>query len=175
MAATVTGMIRASAHVMSTDTSSVQKHTAFEDAQAIFTGTLFVSLALILFDGGLQTPLSSIKLVWKPASALATLGVLVTAMVTGVAAAYILNIPLLQGMLLGAIVGSTDAAAVFSLLRNAGIHINKRLKSTLEIESASNDPMAIFQNKAPDIYSFLSVGIKYNFGPKGVSKRIFTY
>ena len=111
-----------------------------ETAHAL--GTL--ALALILFDGGLQTPLSSIKLVWKPASALATLGVLVTAMVTGVAAAYILNIPLLQGMLLGAIVGSTDAAAVFSLLRNAGIHINKRLKSTLEIESASNDPMAIF-------------------------------
>lgn len=111
-----------------------------ETAHAL--GTL--ALALILFDGGLQTPFSSIKLVWKPASALATLGVLVTATVTGIAAAYILNIPLLQGLLLGAIVGSTDAAAVFSLLRNAGIHINKRLKSTLEIESASNDPMAIF-------------------------------
>ncbi|MCB5228162.1 potassium/proton antiporter [Alishewanella sp. 16-MA] len=116
---------------------------AFDNPQAAHAlGTL--ALALILFDGGLQTPLKSIKQVWKPASMLATFGVLGTAVITGAAASYILDISLLTGMLLGAIVGSTDAAAVFSLLRNAGIHLNPRLKSTLEIESASNDPMAIF-------------------------------
>ncbi len=105
-------------------------------------GTL--ALAIILYDGGLQTPVESIRSTWKPSATLATVGVLATAMITGVAASYILDIPLLEGMLIGAIVGSTDAAAVFSLLRSAGIHIRKRLKATLEIESASNDPMAIF-------------------------------
>ena len=116
---------------------------AFDNpAAAHALGTL--ALAMILYDGGLQTPFSSIKAVWKPSALLATLGVLVTAMITGAAAAWILDLPLLEGLLLGAIVGSTDAAAVFALLRNAGIHIRKRLKSILEIESASNDPMAIF-------------------------------
>lgn len=116
---------------------------AFDNSQiAHALGSL--ALAIILFDGGLQTPITSIKQVWKPASILATLGVLITAMITGVAAAYILNTSLLYGLLIGAIVSSTDAAAVFSLLRNAGIHINPRLKSILEIESATNDPMAIF-------------------------------
>ncbi|MFA7554291.1 MAG: potassium/proton antiporter [Spongiibacteraceae bacterium] len=115
----------------------------FDNAQiAHALGSL--ALAIILFDGGLQTPMASIKQVWKPASVLATLGVLVTALITGVAAAYILDVSLIYGLLIGAIVGSTDAAAVFSLLRNAGIHINPRLKATLEIESATNDPMAIF-------------------------------
>ncbi|OFC71307.1 potassium/proton antiporter [Alteromonas confluentis] len=105
-------------------------------------GTL--ALAMILFDGGLQTSFSSIKLVWKPASILATLGVAITAGVTGFAAAHILGVPPMVGFLIGAIVGSTDAAAVFSILRNAGVYLSPRLKATLEIESASNDPMAIF-------------------------------
>ncbi len=103
-----------------------------------------LALAIILFDGGLQTSFTSVKLVWKPSAVLATVGVLVTAVITGVAAASILGLPLLEGLLVGAIVGSTDAAAVFSLLRNAGIYIDQRIKSLLEVESASNDPMAIF-------------------------------
>lgn len=115
----------------------------FDSPQAAHAiGTL--ALALILFDGGLQTPIASIRQVWKPAAALATAGVLLTALITGLAASYILPITLLEGMLIGAIVGSTDAAAVFSLLRGAGINLNSRVKATLEIESASNDPMAIF-------------------------------
>lgn len=103
-----------------------------------------LALAFILFDGGLQTSKDSIKEVWKPAAVLATLGVLVTAVITGLVATWVLGLSTLEGLLVGAIVGSTDAAAVFSLLRNAGIHIKQRLKSILEIESASNDPMAIF-------------------------------
>lgn len=116
---------------------------AFDSPEAAHAlGSL--ALALILFDGGLQTSTASIRVVWKPSAILATIGVLVTAIITGLAAAYVLDLPLLEGLLVGAIVGSTDAAAVFSLLRNAGIYINTRLKSILEIESASNDPMAIF-------------------------------
>ena len=115
----------------------------FDNAEAAHTlGTL--ALAMILFDGGLQTSVKSIKQVWKPAAMLATVGVLATATITGFAAVYILKLSVYEGLLLGAIVGSTDAAAVFALLRNAGIHLNKRLAATLEIESASNDPMAIF-------------------------------
>ena len=103
-----------------------------------------LALALILFDGGLQTSHAAIRSVWKPSAILATVGVLITAVITGVAACYILGLSLIEGLLVGAIVGSTDAAAVFAVLRNAGIHINYRLKSILEVESASNDPMAIF-------------------------------
>ncbi len=116
---------------------------AFDNAQAAHAlGTL--ALAVILFDGGLRTSLPAIQSVWKPAALLATAGVVITAAVIGLAAASVLNLSLLEGMLLGAIIGSTDAAAVFSLLRDAGVQIQHRLKSIVEIESASNDPMAIF-------------------------------
>jgi len=103
-----------------------------------------IALAVILFDGGLRTSLDAVRATWKPAFSLATLGVLITAAVTGAAAALILDIPILLGMLLGSIVGSTDAAAVFSVLRSSGVRLRERLANTLEIESASNDPMAIF-------------------------------
>lgn len=116
---------------------------AFENyALAHGIGTL--ALAIILFDGGLGTPLAAVHAVWRPALLLATAGVLVTALVTGLAAAWILELSLLEGLLLGSIVGSTDAAAVFSVLRHGGITLPKQLASTLEVESGSNDPMAIF-------------------------------
>ncbi len=105
-------------------------------------GTL--ALALILFDGGLSTPLASIRAVWKPSLLLATVGVAITAAITGWAASWVLGVPLYFGLLLGSIVGSTDAAAVFAVLRSGGVHLSDRLASTLEIESGSNDPMAIF-------------------------------
>lgn len=105
-------------------------------------GTL--ALGIILFDGGLQTRVSSLRAAGKPSLLLATIGVLVTAGVTGAAASWALGVSLTTGMLLGSIVASTDAAAVFSVLRSQGVHLKQRLAATLEIESGSNDPMAIF-------------------------------
>jgi potassium/hydrogen antiporter len=114
------------------------------DNFALAHGIGTVALCVILFDGGLRTSLGSLRSAWKPAGLLATVGVLITSLVTGVAAAWILDLTLLEGLLLGSIVGSTDAAAVFSVLRSKGLHLEKRLAATLEVESGSNDPMAIF-------------------------------
>jgi cell volume regulation protein A len=105
-------------------------------------GTL--SLAVILLDGGLQARSSALRAVWKPSLLLATVGVIVTAVITGLAAASILGVRPLVGLLLGSIVASTDAAAVFSILRSQGLHLRNRVAATLELESGSNDPMAIF-------------------------------
>jgi cell volume regulation protein A len=116
---------------------------AFEDYYLSYAIGTF-ALAIILFSGGLSTPFTAVRDAWKPASVLATFGVLITASITGVAAAWILKIDLKQGLLLGSIVGSTDAAAVFSILRTGGVHLRRRLSDTLEVESGSNDPMAIF-------------------------------
>jgi potassium/hydrogen antiporter len=116
---------------------------AFEDFEiAHAVGT--IALGLILYDGGLRTQRSSFARAWRPALAMSTVGVLLTAMVTGAAAAWLLGIPLAYGLLLGSIIASTDAAAVFASLRHQGVNLDDRLASTLEIESGSNDPMAIF-------------------------------
>ena len=114
----------------------------FTDAE-LAHGIGTVALAFILFDGGLQTSLTSFRRALAPSLTLATVGVLITTLITGAAASYILGIPMLEGMVLGAIIGSTDAAAVFAVLRSKGVHLDERLSSTLEIESGSNDPMAV--------------------------------
>lgn len=106
-----------------------------------------IALALILFDGGLNTPLGGVKEGIRAASVLATLGVVLTAAFVGVAA-HLLGMPWPQALLVGAIVSSTDAAAVFSILRGSGIHLKRRVGVTLELESGLNDPLAVILTMA---------------------------
>lgn len=103
-----------------------------------------VALAYILFSGGLDTNWKEVRPIVGPGSILATLGVFITCILIGLFNHYILNFSLLEGMLIGAIVSSTDAGAVFTVLRSKSIHLKGNLKPLLEFESGSNDPMAVF-------------------------------
>ena len=110
----------------------------------ISKGLGVLALVMILFYGGMDTKWGAIKPIIKEGVLLATLGVLFTAIIIGYAAHFFLHFSLMEGMLLGAIVSSTDAAAVFSIMRSKGIHLKGNLKPLLEFESGSNDPMAVF-------------------------------
>jgi len=102
-----------------------------------------LALALILFDGGLGTKLRRLKGVLRPAITLATAGVLITAGVTAAAAKYLFDLDWVEAFLLGAIVSSTDAAAVLMLIAGRDIKARPRVATTLEAESGFNDPMAV--------------------------------
>lgn len=115
----------------------------FDDFHAAFlVGS--TALAVILFDGGLRTPLATVRQAWAPAGTLATFGVVITAAIAGAFAMWALGVGPVEGLLVGAIVGSTDAAAVFLLLHQRGLNLTRRLNATLEVESGTNDPMAVF-------------------------------
>src|SRR3954470_22040022 len=103
-----------------------------------------VALALILFDGGLRTRFQSIRTVLAPSMVLATIGVLLTAMITAPVARYVLELNWTEALLVGAVVASTDAAAVFLLVHSQGLRLRPRVGATLEAESGTNDPFAVF-------------------------------
>jgi cell volume regulation protein A len=114
----------------------------FDDVATTYRVGSF-ALAVILFDGGLRTRRESFRGVFAPTLLLATVGVVVTAALTSVAARWLLGLEALPALLLGAVVASTDAAAVFFLLRAGGLQLRSRVGSTLEIESSANDPVAV--------------------------------
>ena len=142
---------------------------SFEAAYLVGT----IALAVILFDGGMRTRAESSRVGLRPALSLATVGVILTTGLVGLAASWLLDFDWRQGMLIGAIVGSTDAAAVFSLLHSRDMHLKQRVGTTLEIESGCNDPMAVFltlvfvsvvQTHAESIEAFVISDFVYQFG-----------
>ena len=159
----------------------------FEDPQlAQFIG--IVSLNFILFSGGLDTSWKAIKSVMWQGIALSTLGVLITAVSVGFFVSFITDFTIYEGLLLGAIVSSTDAAAVFSILRSKNLGLKSNLRPTLELESGSNDPMAYFltiaflglvMNPDQSIYSIIPfflkqiiIGTALGFGFGKLSKKL---
>src|SRR5690349_7696095 len=111
-------------------------------------GTTYVvgslALALILFDGGLRTRFSAFRSVLAPAGLLATVGVLITAVLIAPVAHFGLGVTWTEGLLVGSVIASTDAAAVFFLINTRGLRLRSRVSATLEVESGANDPFAIF-------------------------------
>lgn len=129
----------------------------FDDVRLAYTvGS--VALGLILFDGGLRTKIATFRLVIAPAGILATAGVVLTAALTAPMAVWVLGLTWWEGLLIGSIVGSTDAAAVFFLLHAKGLRLRPRVSATLEVESATNDPCAIFMTIL--LVEMLTVGDK---------------
>src|SRR5258708_11685450 len=115
-----------------------------------------IALALMLFDGGLRTRFATFRSVLAPAVTLATVGVLVTAALTAPVAKFLLGMSWTEALLVGAVVASTDAAAVFFLIHARGLRLRPRVGPILEVESGSNDPFAVLLTVI--LVEFLTVG-----------------
>ena len=133
----------------------------FDDAQIAYWGCS-LALAVILFDSGFATPWRAYRKAAAPALTLATVGTVLTALVVAAGARLLLPIDWPTALLLGACLSSTDAAAVFFLLRTGGVRIRERVRSTVEIESGTNDPVAIFMVVAPVSYTHLTLPTIYS-------------
>jgi len=132
---------------------------AFNDVKITqFVGT--VALSFILFAGGLETDWLYVKPIVKDGIMLSTLAVLISTIIVGIASYYILDFSIRESLLLGAIVSSTDAAAVFNILKAHSISLNNKVKTLIEFESASNDPMAVILTIAI-MHSFLLTELHY--------------
>src|SRR5437764_4170546 len=130
-------------------------HLQFDDVCSTYVvGS--IALALILFDGGLRTRFATFRSVLAPALVLSTVGVLLTAALTAPVAKFALGVTWVEGLLVGAVVASTDAAAVFFLIHAHGLRLRPRVGAILEVESGSNDPFAVLLTIL--LVEFLAVG-----------------
>ena len=117
-----------------------------------------IALALILFDGGVRTRFLAFRSVLAPAGVLATFGVLITAALIAPIAHFALGVSWTEGLLVGSVIASTDAAAVFFLINSRGLRLRSRVNAALEVESGINDPFAIFMTIA--LVEILLIGEK---------------
>ena len=132
---------------------------------AFFIGSL--ALVIIIFDGGMRTKKERFRVALWPAISLATLGVALTCSLTAVGIVYLFDIPWPMALLMGAILSSTDAAAVFGIFQSQNLKIKQRVASTLEIESGTNDPMAVILTMtmtsliaSAEVFSFAAVSLE---------------
>lgn len=114
------------------------------DDYVLTQGVGVACLIFILFSGGMDTSWKSVKDMVRPALVLATFGVMISALVISAAAVLLLDFSTFQGFLLGSVIASTDAAAVFAILRSTGLDMTGKVPALIELESGTNDPMAIF-------------------------------
>jgi potassium/hydrogen antiporter len=134
---------------------------AFDDyALSFWLGN--IALAVILLDGGLRTQVSMFRVALKPAAMLATVGVLLTCAMLTLAGHLLVGLSWTSAFLFGAIVSSTDAAAVFALLNGSGLRLNERVLTTLEVESGLNDPMAVFLTLVAILFASVSASPSAN-------------